>query len=72
MAIHAITAGHSAIAHAVGQIQNYSRVQRLAFLSAAGTPQTLQSLLLIRSETQRLPLRREWHKPFSHGNVFIV
>src|ERR1019366_3671786 len=46
MAIHVITAGHSAVAHAAGQIQNYSRVQRLPLFSTPGTPLTFQSLLL--------------------------
>jgi hypothetical protein len=72
MAINAIIASHCAVAHTAGQIQNYSRVQRLPLFSTPGTPQTFQSLLLICGEANRLPLRGEWHKPFSHGNVLIV
>src|SRR5580658_2826070 len=66
MTIDIVAAGGCTVAHAAGQIQKYSRVQRFSLFSAARTPETLQSLLLIRGETQRLPLRREWHKPFLH------
>src|SRR5271166_2657451 len=45
------------------------RVKSLSLLSTAGTPQTLESPLLIRGKAERRSLRREQHKPFSHENV---
>ncbi len=72
MAIHAVNTSHGAIAFTAGQIQKYSRMQRLPLFPTAGALQTLQSSLLIRGKNKLLPLRREWHKPFLHRNVLIV
>jgi hypothetical protein len=72
MAIHAIAARYRTVAHATGRVQKYRCMQRAALFSSAGTPQTLQFLLLVRSKAQRLPPGGEWHKPFSHQNVLMV
>ena len=72
MAVNAVAAGHGAVALAAGQIQKYPRMQRLPLRPTAGTPRTLQFFLFIRGKNQPLPLRCEWHKPFSHENVLIV
>jgi hypothetical protein len=72
MTIHPVTAGRSAVAHSGGQVQKYPCVHYLALRPSAGAPQTFQSLFLVCGETDRLPLRGEWHKPFSHNNVPIV
>jgi hypothetical protein len=66
MAIDAVTPGGSAIRHAARQIQQYSRVQHFSLLSTPRPPQILQSQLLFSGKSDVLPLRREWHKPFSH------
>src|SRR6266705_2730026 len=71
MAVNAVAAGHGAGALAAGQAQQYPRMQRLPLLPTPGTLRNLQSLPLIRSKSQRLPLRCEWHKPFSHKNVVL-
>src|SRR5271165_1288964 len=62
MAVNAMAAGHGTVALAARQIQKYPRMPRLPLLPTAGTPRTLQPLLLIRGKTQRLPRRGEWHK----------
>jgi hypothetical protein len=70
--IHAVTDGHGVGAPPVGQIKKNRGMQRLPRFRAARAPQHLQSLLLIGSKPERLPLGGEWHKPFSHTNVYIV
>jgi hypothetical protein len=72
MSIHGIAAGGGAIGHATRQIQKYPGVQCRSLLPGSGSPQVLQPLLFICGESDLLPLRREWHKPFSHENVVIV
>lgn len=69
MAIHAVASGCRSVAHATGQIQKDPRMQNQSLFLTAGTPYTLQPLLIFGGKNQHLTLRFEWHEPFLHENV---